>query len=102
MIVGTPGNEIPCAFELKLRFAHESESERLGNRPERAWRTRSAAALARKPAIESDGGTAGEPPVAWRTASATERRCGSSDCASCESAKITACIAPINVVLHDS
>src|SRR5437016_2826816 len=79
MIVGTPGNEIPCAFELKLRFAHEPESERLGNKPERAWRTRAAAASARKPAIWTAGG--GVCAATCRTASANESRSGAGACA---------------------
>src|SRR3989442_13527319 len=90
MIVGTPGNDVPGAFELKLGFAHDPESESPGNRPACARRARAAAASARKPAIETDGGTAGEPPVAWRTASAKERRRGAGDCATSESAQISA------------
>src|SRR5712664_1620459 len=102
MIVGTPGNEIPCAFELKLRFAHEPESDRFGNSPERAWRTRAAAASDRKPAIETDAGTACEAPVAWRTASANDRRSGAGACAVNEPAKTSAKIRAIGGLLADT
>src|SRR6267378_27364 len=104
MIVGTPGNEIPCAFELKLRFAHEPESDRFGNSPERAWRTRAAAASDRKPAIETDAGTTCEvpPPVAWRTASANDKRSGAGACALDESAKISAKPSAMSGLLADA
>src|SRR5256885_251428 len=104
MTVGTPGNEIPCAFELKLRFAHEPESDRFGNKPERAWRTRAAAASDRKPAIATDAGTACElpAPVAWRTASANDKRSGAGACALDGPAKISARTSAMSGLLADT
>src|SRR6267143_6198368 len=102
MIVGTPGKEIPCAFELKLRFAHEPDSDRFGNSPERAWRTRAAAASDRKPAIETDGGAACKGPVAWRTASANDKRSGAGGCALNEPVKTSAKISAIDGLLADT
>src|SRR6266545_2080844 len=81
MIFGMPGKERPCACVLKLRLNHPPESERLGNSPERVWRTRADAASVRKPAMTTDGGAACVAPVAWRTASANERRSGAGACA---------------------
>src|SRR6266511_3411802 len=97
MFVGTPGNEMPCALELKLRFAHEPDSDRLGNNPARACRTRAAAASARKPAISTTGGAVpGEAPVACRTALANESRTGVGVCARKEAALVSAAISVIS------
>src|SRR2546422_107355 len=97
MIVGTPGNEMPCALELKLRFAHEPDSDRLGSSPARACRTRADAASARKPAISTTGGAvSGEAPVAWRTALANESRTGVGVCARREAALVSAAISVIS------
>src|SRR6266446_2706420 len=103
MIVGTPGNEMPCALELKLRFAHEPDSDRLGSNPARACRTRAEAASARKPAISTTGGAvSGEIPVACRTALAKESRTGVGVCARSEAALKSARISVISGLLADT
>src|SRR5258705_3834758 len=75
-----PSKERPCACVLKLRLSHPPESERLGNSPERVWRTRADAASVRKPAMTTDGGADCVFPVAWRTASANDKRSGAGAC----------------------
>src|SRR5690242_2030854 len=81
MIFGMPGNDSPWACVLNVRLSQEPESARLGSNPERTSRTRADAASARKPAITTEGGAACVCPVAWRTASANERRSGAGACA---------------------
>src|SRR6266849_10137819 len=103
MIVGTPGNEMPCALELKLRLAHEPDSDRLGSNPARTCRTRAEAASARKPAISTTGGAvSGEIPVACRTALAKESRTGVGVCARSEAALKSARITEISGLLADT
>src|SRR6266545_2163628 len=102
MIFGMPGKERPCACVLKLRLNHPPESERLGNSPERVWRTRADAASVRKPAMTTDGGADCVFPVAWRTASANDKRRGAGACARTEPAKISAKISAIGGLLADT
>src|SRR5258708_34391366 len=102
MIFGMPGKEGPCACVLKLRLNPPPESERLGNSPERVWRTRADAASVRKPAMTTDGGAACGFPVAWRTASANDKRSGAGACARNEPAKINAKTRPIGGLLDDT
>src|SRR5258705_12067413 len=102
MIFGMPEKERPCACVLKLRLNHPPESERLGNSPERVWRTRADAASVRKPAMKTDGGAACVFPVAWRTASANDKRSGAGACARNEPAKISAKISAIGGLLADA
>src|SRR6266850_1642911 len=97
-----PGKENPRVFELKERFTQEPDTVRSGSNPERTCRTRAAAASERKPAMETDGGTACEAPVAWRTASANERRSGAGDCAASEPAQVNARISVISGLLADT
>src|SRR5882762_6422048 len=102
MIFGMPGKERPCACVLKLRLNHPPESERFGNSPERVWRTRADAASVRKPAMTTDGGADCVFPVAWRTASANDKRSGAGACARNEPAKISANISAIGGLLADT
>src|SRR6266511_4345520 len=82
MIVGTPGNEMPWALELKSRFNQAAATEREGRNAPRAWRTRAEASSVRSPASS----TAGACPAARRTVSAKESRSGAGDCADNEAA----------------
>src|SRR5258705_10251932 len=97
-----PGNENPRVLELNERFTQEPVTARSGSNPERTWRTRAAAASARKPAIETAGGTVGDAPVACRTASAKESRNGAGVCAWSRSALISARISVISGLLADA
>src|SRR5205807_1757121 len=99
------GKENPRVFELKERFTQEPESERSGSNPDRAWRTRAAAAPVRNPAITTAGGgepVSGEAPVASRTAPANESRIGAGLWACTESAQSSARISGISSLLADA